>query len=162
MKKRYLFILALLISLVQITLAQQIRAFGIIPNLILITIVMAVLIFDGLEGIYLAVIFGLLQDILASKALGISILIYMLIAAILYSIKEFLLNDYKLSALLGIFFSTILYHSMLYLMSVLLRDTTRTFHYIVGIGLLEAIYNTLIMFVVYGFVFKHIKGHEIR
>jgi|LGOV01.1.fsa_nt_gb rod shape-determining protein MreD len=162
MKKRYLLILSLLIFLVQITFVQQIRVVGIVPNLILIMIVMSVLIFDDKEGIYLAIIFGLLQDILVSKALGISVLIYLIIAILLYSVKEFLLNDYKLSALLGIFFSTIFYHLMFNLICILLRDTTRTIQFIIEITLLETIYNTLIMFVVYGFVFKHIKGYEIR
>ncbi len=162
MKKRYLLILSLFVFLVQITFVQQIRIVGIVPNLILIMIVMSVLIFDDKEGIYLAIIFGLLQDILVSKALGISILIYLIIAILLYSVKDFLLNDYKLSALLGIFFSTIFYHLMFNLICILLRDTTRTIQFIIEITLLETIYNTLIMFVVYGFVFKHIKGYEIR
>ena len=49
MKKRYLLILSLLVFLVQITLVQQIRVVGIVPNLILIMIVMSVLIFDDKE-----------------------------------------------------------------------------------------------------------------
>ncbi|MEA3424250.1 MAG: rod shape-determining protein MreD [Bacillota bacterium] len=162
MKKRYLLILSLLVFLVQITLAQQIRIVGIIPNLILIVIVMSVLIFDDKEGIYLAIAFGMLQDIFVSKALGIFILIYSIIAISLYSVKDFLLNDYKLSALLGIFFSTIFYHLMFSLICILLRDTTRTIQFIIEITLIETIYNTLIMFVVYGFVFKHTKGYEMR
>ena len=162
MKKRYLLILSLFVFLVQITLVQQIRVVGIVPNLILIMIVMSVLIFDDKEGIYLAVTFGMLQDILVSKALGISILIYLIIAILLYSVKDFLLNDYKLSAVLGILFSTIFYHLMFNLICILLRDTTRTILFMIEITLLETIYNTLIMFVVYGFVFKHIKGYEIR
>ncbi|MCK5763413.1 MAG: rod shape-determining protein MreD [Clostridiales bacterium] len=162
MKKRYLLILSLFVFLVQITLVQQIRVVGIVPNLILIMIVMSVLIFDDKEGIYLAVTFGMLQDILVSKALGISILIYLIIAILLYSVKDFLLNDYKLSAVLGILFSTIFYHLMFNLICILLRDTTRTIQFMIEITLLETIYNTLIMFVVYGFVFKHIKGYEIR
>ncbi|MBN2260343.1 MAG: rod shape-determining protein MreD [Clostridiales bacterium] len=162
MKKRYLFILALLIFLLQTTFFQLFRIMGVVPNLLLISIVISVLILDNREGIYLAVFFGLLQDIFASKAIGISILIYLIISLVLYSIKEVFLSDYKLSAILSVFISTISYHLLYYSISILLRDTTRSFHYIVEIGFLEAMYNTVVIYVFYGFVFNHIKGYEIR
>ncbi len=162
MKYRILIPLILLIYLIQTTFIPKWDILGIHPNLLIIAIVMTVLIFDNKEGFTIAIILGVLQDIFSSKALGINTLIYFLIALGIYVFKEIFFNDYRFSVIMATALATFIYHISYYGVSVLILDNTRTFLFAVQIGLYEALFNTIIVYLLYGVAFKSLKGYETR
>lgn len=162
MKKIYLLLVAVLVFIMQTTLIQQFRIFGVIPNSMLVLIVIFIFSFKKKEGIQLALFLGLLQDVMISKFIGINTIIYVLIAVGLYLFKEIFSNDQRLNIVIATVAATFFYHMLFGSISFLLADYTKTLSYILKIMIIEMIYNLVIAYIIYGFIFKMARGYDTK
>lgn len=76
--------------------------------------------------------------------------------------KEIFFNDYRFSVIIATALATFIYHISYYGVSVLILDNTRTFLFAVQTGVIEALFNMIIVYLVYGVAFKNLKGYETR
>ena len=162
MKYRYIIPLAFIILIIQTTIISEIRIANTHPSLIIVAIVTMIFVSDKKEGIILAIYLGLLQDVFYSKAIGINTLIYFLIALAIYFYKDMFSSDYKTNAVVVTALSTMIFYGLYYLISVLVLDNTRTVIYVFMASISEALFNSVIVYLLYGIVFKYIKGYEAR
>jgi len=162
MKKRYLLLIAILVFIIQTTVIQQFRIFGVIPNSMLVLIVIFTFSFKKKEGIQIALFLGLLQDVIISKFVGINTIIYVLIAVLLYEFKEIFSNDQRLNIVIATVAATFFYHVLFGSISFLLADYTKTLSYVIEIMTKEIIYNLVIAYITYGFIFKMVRGYDTK
>lgn len=162
MRKRILLAMVLLVFLLQTTVIPEIRIGGVHPNLVIMTLVVTLLIFDGKEGFIVAILSGLLQDVFLSKAIGINTLIYLLIALVLYRFKEVFFSENRMSVMIATALAGIFYHLAYYFVSVLILDSTRTFLYAVSTGVIESLVNLVMVYFFYGMLFRSLKGYPLN
>ncbi len=162
MKTRLILLISVITYILQTTIVSHIQIGGIHPNLLIMVLVIFILIFEKNEGYYVAVIFGFLQDIMATKALGINTLIYILIAITLYRFKEVFFSEFRISVMIAVAIAGFFYHMAYYTVSVFILDNTRTFQFALSTGAVESILNILIVYIIYGTLFKYLKGHPLN
>jgi len=92
--------------LFQTTILQEIRIFGILPNLALILIVVFSIRFDLSLCISAAITGGILQDFFFSPAFGIYTLIYLVIAIAVSEISDIFFEESGAAPILMMLFST--------------------------------------------------------
>ena len=162
MKTRWVLLTGMITYILQTTIVPKIQIGGIHPNLLIMVLVIFILIFDENEGYQAAVLFGLLQDVMATKALGINTFIYLVIALTLYRFKEVFFSEYKISVMIAVAIAGFFYHMSYYTVSVYILDHTRTFLYALRTGTLESIINILMVYLLYGILFKSLKGYPLN
>jgi rod shape-determining protein MreD len=162
MKTRLILLISVITYILQTTIVAHIQIGGIHPNLLIMVLVIFILIFDNNEGYYVAIIFGLLQDIMATKALGINTLIYVLIALTLYQFKEVFFSEFRVSVMIATAIAGFFYHMAYYTVSVFILDNTRTFLFAFSTGTIELLLNILIVYIIYPTLFKYLKGHPLN
>ncbi len=138
---------ALLLAVFQPTLARDIAVWGIAPNLFLCFVVAVGLFRGRMEGAVCGTVFGLIYDLLIGRIMGIHALIYLYLglgAGILGA--QFFSGGRKLVVCLATAVSTLLAALMYYLVQKAIGADVGFVIAIFRIGLLEALYNGLVGF----------------
>ncbi|OPL08988.1 MAG: hypothetical protein AVO33_08755 [delta proteobacterium ML8_F1] len=135
---------AVLVFALQTTVISQLRIYGVVPNLILVTLLLMVLLPRDRSGIEFALIAGFLQDLFTAKALGTNVFIYVLIVMFFYYFKEMYFGENRISVVAGVVIATILYHLIFFITVIFLRDQYRSVLTVLGTAGIEAVYNSLL------------------
>lgn len=88
MKKWVLFLVILACALLQATVLDSLRFFGVKPDLLLICMVIAALEFELKWAIIFSVLAGLLKDVLGAQSFGSNIILFGLWSALIVRLKR--------------------------------------------------------------------------
>lgn len=146
-------LMVLLIFTTQTTLVHNLAIRGIVPNLILITVVACALLRGQFEGAFIGAVFGLLQDIFFGGVVGFYGGIYMFIG---YFTGYLYRNFYKDSVLvpLGVMAAGDLFVNLtVYFFTFLFRGQLAFHRYLGQIILPELIYTLFIGFLLYRLIY---------
>ncbi len=160
MKIRYIFLIAFINFILQSTWLQIIRPFKIMPNTSLILVVVFCALFDK-EGIIMAILCAVFQDLFFSQMLGVHLIIYLVIAGFIISIKEMLFNDNILTPLILIVSSTFLFHCV-WLGIMFIFGAIINIEQIINVIFIEMTENAIIGIFVYEFLFGKTHGYGLR
>lgn len=162
MKDRYLLLIALLIIIFETTLLQIFRIVGIVPNIMLIWIVIASVLFDRWTSVKAAILAGVLQDLLIGKGLAINLSIYLVVAIFISMLEEKIFKDNYVTPVVLITSATVFYHLF---MTVIHYFSTGDFvlgSMIIGILIPEIIYNLAVGVITYVRAFRIHMGYQMR
>ncbi|BEP29927.1 rod shape-determining protein MreD [Helicovermis profundi] len=161
MKSKYVILISIFVFLIQSTILQFFRIYGIIPNISLVMIVTFTLIYGKKEGYIFAIGVGILQDVFLSKALSINLIIYTSIVFIISLFYEKLFKDNFLTPIITIIFATFIYHIMFLLFMYLIGASINDLDFY-KIILGEGIENIVIITFIYGKIFPRVYDYNMR
>ncbi len=160
-----LFILVL-ISVLNISLQISLPNFfdlTILPNTSLVLIVCYSYLRTDIEGAFLGLGIGLMQDILFSQILGYYAFIYFIVGYISSHLLKHFMNSNIIPIFLLNFIATFIYNIMIYFMTYFFRGKLEFFHYMYNITFFEAIANAVVsipIFYVIYFIDSRLKVRE--
>lgn len=160
MKKWLFSLIIFVILLFQLTILDYFKIFGVKPDLLLASIVIASLFFESKWVIVLAVFAGILKDIFGINTLGINVLLFPLWGFIVIELSKRLSIENNFIYLGFIFIITILNSMMLRLISMFMGSIVVSWVVFLRIAFLESLYTSLIsplLFKITKLVLKHIK-----
>jgi len=160
MKKWLFSLIIFVILLFQLTILDYFKIFGVKPDLLLASIVIASLFFESKWVIVLAVFAGILKDIFGINTLGINVLLFPLWGFIVIELSKRLSIENNFIYLGFIFIITILNSMMLRLISMFMGSIVVSWVIFLRIAFLESLYTSLIsplLFKITKLVLKHIK-----
>jgi rod shape-determining protein MreD len=152
---------SLVIYLIQTTFVLNFRFHGVAANLPLIYVVMVALLFGNRAGLAAAALSGLYLDVLYSRAVGINIFIFCVIAILIDLFDEALFKDNSLTPLLLIFLGTVVYHA-LFLAHAYFFKLPILIGEVLAIVAIESVLNALVGLMLYKYVIRRWFGYELR
>jgi len=162
MRGKLIYLIVILNFILQTTLFQGFRINGIIPNTSLILIVVISIFYGHEKGIVSGIVAGLLQDFFFSKAIGINLLIYTIIAYFIGGLKKKLFKDNFLTPILLIFISTIFYNFAYFVIMYFLRESFNFFFIIKKIILLESLLNMTVGLLIYKIFYQYYYSNRYK
>ncbi|MCT4594947.1 MAG: rod shape-determining protein MreD [Anaeromicrobium sp.] len=138
----------------QSTLLQHFRLFGIIPNTSLLIVISFALIWGNKKGALIGVCVGLLQDILGGVFLGMNGLIYLLIGYNVGIFQRILFKDSYLTPVLFATVSTFLYYMIYYVIGVIIGIDVSFVGLFRNVIFIETVYNSLLSVLIYRFIYN--------
>jgi len=162
MKDRYLIAISLALVLIQTTLVQLIRLSDTVPNIMLIWIIIAIVLFGRFAGIKTAIYAGVFTDILIGKGIGVYLLIYLAIASLIALLEEKIFKDNYITPVVLIVVTTSIFHVFYLLIDYFSTGDIYLWHWLVGILIPEVLYNLAIGVFVYTRAFRIYMGYQMR
>ncbi len=162
MKSIYLIAIALVIVIIQTTVMQLFRIVGVVPNLMLIWLIIAAVIFDRLTSFKAAFFAGLFTDILIGKGIGISIAIYIPVVVVIASLEEKIFKDNYITPIILIVMSTLYYHLFYLIVHYFSTGDFVLFPRLFTIVFPETLYNLAIGVICYVMAFRISAGYQMR
>ena len=123
--------------------------FGIMPNLFVILILFVGLFAGKKLGLILGLIFGILIDLLIGKAIGISGILLGIIGLIAEYCDKNFSKDSKLTIILMVIISTIIYEVGIYAFTIIKDGIEIELLSFAKILLVEILYNSLLIIIIY-------------
>jgi rod shape-determining protein MreD len=143
-----------LVILVQATLAEYIRIYGVKPNILLVFIISVALLRGNVEGAVVGFFTGLSQDMLSGKILGFYSLLGLYLGTIIGSVNKRLYRDNFAVIVFFTFISTVIYEWLVYFLNTFMRNQIDLIYPFTHVILPEAIYNSVISILVYAVVLR--------
>ncbi len=162
MKYRYLFLIMLINFIIQSTILQNFRVFGVVPNTALILVVIITVLYGTAEGLKTAATAGIMQDMFLSPALGMNLFIYMSLAFLIGMAEDGLFKDNVLTPIILISISTLYYHILHFGVMYFLRQGSDFMYILKNVYVLETMLNVAICLLVYRRIFSRVYGYELR
>ncbi|WP_176718789.1 rod shape-determining protein MreD [Caloranaerobacter ferrireducens] len=145
----------------QTTIFQHLRAFGILPNTTLIILVCISVLKGKKVGSFTGLIVGFVQDILFFNVIGINALIYFTVGYLIGSINDKIYKDSSFMPFVLTAFSTVFYHLVYSFFMYFLTVNYNYFYLVRKIIFIELIYNSLLSVFIYKLVVKLQKKPSI-
>lgn len=128
--------------------------FGIMPNLFIILILFVGLFAGKKLGLILGLIFGILLDLLIGRAIGISGILLGAIGLIAEYCDKSFSKDSKLTIILIVIISTILYEAGGYIFTIIRDGIEIELISFIKILSIETLYNSLLIIILYPLLHK--------
>ena len=128
--------------------------FGIMPNLFVILILFVGLFAGKKIGLILGLIFGILIDLLIGKSIGISGILLGAIGLIAEYCDKNFSKDSKLTIILMVIISTIIYEAGEYAFTIIKDGIQIELLSFAKILLIEILYNSLLIIIIYPLIHK--------
>lgn len=148
MKKLLFASIIILASILQVTLIDSFKVFNVKPDLILLSAVIASLIFEFRWSVFLCVFAGMLKDVFATGVIGINTLLFPLWCVLIARLNKEINIDDDLFRIIIAFVITFLHNTMTGLILLYLGET-----FPLGIFLrivcVESIYTTLALLLIF-------------
>jgi len=154
MKYSVLFLILIVELIFSSTVLQLFSFFGSAPEILLITIMLYSIIFPGKEGIFLAVVIGVLSDILYGPYLGVNTIAFALIAIITYWVSAKFSQQSILTSILCLFLALTIYNGIIYFLLVMFQGAMPWMIYLRRFNLQYLIINLIVMFILRYFILK--------
>ncbi|AOT72753.1 rod shape-determining protein MreD [Geosporobacter ferrireducens] len=148
--------------LLQSTLLQHFRVFGILPNTALILVVHFSILWGKNRGALIGFFAGLLQDIFLGNVFGVNALIYMLLGYNIGMLEKAIFKDNPLTPVLFTVLSTAIYHLFLFSLMYIYQIRTDFLPLLRNVILIEAVYNGLLSPFIYKRLYEFIKLPYIK
>lgn len=153
-------ILIFLTVLIQSTIADSIKIYGVKPNIIIVVTVIVALLRDETEGAVIGFLCGLIQDAVSGRVIGFYALLGLYLGLIIGKSNKKLNKENVLISIFFTFISTLIYESIVYFFTTVLRAPLDFVHSMKNIILIEAIYNSVISIIVFIIVSRMNKRFE--
>ncbi len=156
----------ILISIINISLQISLPNFlglNILPNTSLVLIVCYSYLRTDIEGAFLGLGIGLMQDMLFSEVLGYYACIYFVVGYVSSHLLKQFMNSNIIPVFLLNFIATFMYSIMVYFFTYFFRGKLEFFHYMYHITFFEAIANAVVsipIFYVIYFIDSKLKVRE--
>ncbi|MGL5415218.1 MAG: rod shape-determining protein MreD [Clostridium sp.] len=152
MKRIIIILICIILLIFDNTVAPFIAIKGAFPSLLFVFAVAYSLVNEPKEAVFIGVISGLLQDVFFNNAIGINALTNMLICLLAAYIGKSVFKRRNIVPVATMFAMTILKHLAVFIIFYLM-------HYKVDLSniIYVAIYNSIIMLIIYRYVFKFSK-----
>lgn len=154
-------LLIILNFVLQTTIFQHLRIFGIVPNTTLIILVCIAVLKGKKVGSFIGLITGFVQDILFFNVIGINALIYFIIGYLIGSINDKIYKDSSFMPFVLTAVSTVFYHLVYSFFMYFLTVNYSYLYLIRKIIFVELIYNSLLSIFIYKLVVKFQKKPSI-
>lgn len=161
MKYRYSFLLFFIAFLLQTTVFNHFRIFGMSPNLILCMVVIFSFLYEGYHGIIYGLLFGLVLDICFAEIFGIASICLFSIALICSELKRFLYKESMVSVTIVSLTSTAVY-GVMYWGIYRMLGSGYDFLYIAQKEAVLLGYHAVVTLIIYHFVSKNFKHRSDR
>lgn len=152
--KKYIsaFIMVVIMFVLQTTVFEHLRPFGVAPNLILAVTTIFAFMYGPKEGMFAGVVSGFLVDVLYNRVIGVSIILYSVVGYITGTTRNlyFKQDIYVPMAVLGL--SDLLFNFFYYICYFLMRGKIEFFTYLKEVIIPETIYTIIIGTFIYLFV----------
>lgn len=144
----------LIIYLLQSNFFSWFNLAGIMPNLFIIFILIIGL-FSGEErGIVFGIVFGVCLDFFIGKSIGISGIMLGIIGFLGGYLNKNFSKDSRLTMIIMIILSTLLYEIGSYLFNYFINDASISIWTLIRILIIESFYNTIITIILYPLILK--------
>ncbi len=160
MKTRTIVLIAFLNFILSSTLLQVVRINGAMPNLCIIFSILLLVHYDEKSAYVFAVLSGVLQDVFLGRLLAVNVIAY--IAVVYYAswiIKTLFKGNY-LTPIFIVTTGTLVYHFVLSVLYFFFQISL-PFAIIAPRIVTEVVYNCIIGFVFYAFLFKKVNGYKL-
>lgn len=162
MKDRYLVLISLGLVILQTTILQLIRIKEIMPNILLIWLIIAIVLFGRLVGIKVALYLGVFTDVLIGKGLAVNLTIYLIVAIVISLIEEKIFKDNYITPVVLIVLTTVFYHVFYGVVHYFSTGQFLLMARIFTVALPEVIYNLIVGVALYVMSFKLYMGYQMR
>lgn len=153
--------LVFLTVLIQSTLGNSIKIYGVKPNITIAVIVIVALLRNNIEGAIVGFFCGLMQDCVSGTVIGFYALMGLYLGLVIGSINKKLYRENVLIAVFFTFVSTVVYEYLVYFFSTVFRAPLDFIYPMKNIILIEAIYNSAISIFVFIIVIKlHVRFED--
>lgn len=149
-----------LIYLLQVNIFSSFTIAGISPNLFIIYILFIGLFANHFFGISFAIITGLILDLLYGKAIGISAVMFCIIAYLGSYFDKNFSKENKLTIMFMVAGSTLIYELGSYFLNSMILEFDRELMAFAKIVVIEIIYNTILSIILYPLIQKF--GYSIE
>lgn len=160
------YLIGLLIALInfgiQTTFMRDFTVLGVSPNTALVFVVCFALIKNKKFSYTMAILMGLLQDVLYGRGIGISILIYIAIVYIINNYRENLPVDLSIIAVIYVAISTFFYHICYSLVMFFQGVKFNLILILSEIGVVECMLNVIWTLILYRLVAKIYKESSLK
>ena len=147
MRVLFYLIWLILLTVLQPTLARDIEIFRIAPNLFLCFVIMTSFFRGKTEGAICGLIFGLVYDLLIGRMIGVNCISYLYVGfGAGWLSEQFFSGGKRIGGVIGIFCGTLLAAIIYYFTRLSMYHDIRFVTAFFRIGILEAIYNSVIGF----------------
>ncbi|SHH60847.1 rod shape-determining protein MreD [Caloranaerobacter azorensis DSM 13643] len=147
-------LLIILNFVLQTTIFQHLRVFGILPNTTLIILVCISVLKGKKVGSFIGLIVGFIQDILFFNVIGINAFIYFIIGYLIGSINDKIYKDSSFIPFVLTALSTVFYHLAYSFFMYFLSVNYDYLYLLRKIIFIELIYNSLLSVLIYKLVVK--------
>ena len=149
MRKILTGIALLMIFVVQITVMDAFEINDVIPNILIITIVIYILISWDSYAVVAAIVFGALTDVMFCDFFGVNTIIYTAITVFFIAQKKKFFGINILLALIMVSVGTFAYQIIYFLLSPVVWVNNSFFTIMASYALPQTLYNTIFMIPVY-------------
>ena len=162
MKNRYLIPLAIIATILQTTLLQQFRINGVMSNLIFMMVIVFSILFSGFEGIRLAIIGGLMLDLVSSRIIGLNTIVFFIVAVIIHYLRNILYSGNYITPAILAALSTFFYYLTYMFIGYFLLEHIISFGELMKIASMESIFNILAVIIIYKLIPKRLIIKEAK
>lgn len=148
--------------LIQSTLLQHFRVFGIVPNTALIIVVHFSILWGKNRGALIGFFAGLLQDIFVGNVFGANALIYMLLGYNIGMLEKAVFKDNPVTPMLFTALATGLYHLLFFSLMYIYQIRTDFLLLLRNVILIEAICNAVLSPFIYKQLYEFVKLPHIK
>ena len=141
----FLFILLI----IQTTVLDYIRIFGIMPNILLISVICYSFCASDLRGLVFGVLCGIFMDVTGGRIIGINTLLYTYAAFSCLWVCDKLYNNNEIIAAVFTFVISLVYGAVVYITNFLIWGHTEFLHAVFKVIIPETIYNTFVALFIY-------------
>lgn len=162
MKGIKLTLVVLVTYILQTTVIPDFKFWGISPNLFLIVTCGLSFLFGSNVGAISGLMFGLLQDMNAGRAIGLNAFIYMYIGMTMGQFNKRFFKDNYIVCLIFIIFSTVMYETVIYIFSAFAYGQEFVFSSFAVKILIISLVNAITSMIVYPILLKINIGVELE
>ncbi len=156
----YIILFILLIFYLQLFVVDTRELFGIKPNLILITVIVVSLWYGTYTGTIFAFIIGFLCDLIFGSTTGMFTVAYTITGAITGFINYNYRKENKMSLVYVTLIFTGIFELIQYIEYLMITHVYSNFFFFLKQVIVSSILNTIIVFIIYGVVYKIVDKFE--
>lgn len=155
-----LILIFIIIYLLQINVFNYVHIAGVKPNPFIIYILYIGLFMGRKMGLSYGIVFGIILDLLVGRKVGITAIMLGSIGLLAGVFEKNFSKDSRITIILMVIGSTIIYEIGIYFLSYMLIGTTLEIASFCKILIAEIVYNTLLTIIVYPFIQK--SGYNVE
>lgn len=161
-KYRTLLLIVFINFIVQSTIVQGFRIYGIVANYTLILVLLVTIIYGFNSGLFTAIIGGLLVDSFLGMVIGLNMFILVIIVVLISIIGRPLFTGNKLTLVFMTGVSTLIYH-LIYFFFMYFLNKGITFSSILTKTIpIEIVLNSIVCVIFYKIVIKWIERYKLN
>ena len=144
-----LFLIGFLLYFVQINIFSNLKIAGIAPNIFIIYILFLGLYTNSKVSIAIGIFIGFLLDSVYGKCIGISSIMFCILAYLASYFDKNFSKDNKITIMLMCIGATFIFELGYYFINSIVFDFNIEFLHFIKIMLIENVYNTLLLIIIY-------------